>query len=249
MRASHLNKALYFKRTIMKILILLFMSLVITGCNKSYEERFLDGYAELEIHQLESKDAPKNNIDYQGNYKNVKDTKKALSTLKANIGTADGIANVYETPDSSEKQCVVVLRKEATATTKTHELGHCFHLILYNVLGEKAASVLKDSIGETNGDTPYVIEPFAEVVAATRAYKLDGNFKYLESRIIAIKSKPENDETKPYYAAIPLLETLKDFLVSNENIPQPIEQQILYVTENFYTNPDYNEMFFKLPKK
>ncbi|MDP5134638.1 hypothetical protein ORJ04_01570 [Rheinheimera baltica] len=138
----------------MKILVLLFMSLVITGCNDSYEERFLDGYAELEIHQFESKDTPQKNIDYQGNYKNVKDTTEALSTLKVKIGTADGIANVYETPDSSEKQCVVVLKKEATATTKIHELGHCFHLVLYSVLGEKAASVLKDSIGDT------VIHPF-----------------------------------------------------------------------------------------
>jgi len=212
------------------------------------DKRFLAGYAELEIHQFESKDAPKNNIDYQGNYKNVKDTAEALSKLKRKMNTADGAANVYETADSSEKQCVVVLRKEATETTKIHELGHCFHPVLFKVLGEKAASVLKDNFWDTSSETPYIIESFAEIIAATRAYKLDGDFEYLESRIKAIESKPVNDDTKPYYAAIPLLKKLKAFLISNENIPQPIEEQVLYVTEEFYINPEHNKMFFKLPK-
>ena len=76
----------------------------------------------------------------------------------------------------------------------------------------------------------------------------DGDFEYLESRINAIESKPVNDDTKPYYAAIPLLKKLKAFLISNENIPQPIEEQVLYVTEEFYINPEHNKMFFKLPK-
>lgn len=233
----------------MKIIVLLCISLLITGCNDTFEERFLDGYAELEIHQFETKETPKKNIDYQGNYKNVKNTAEAITKLKEKIGQNAGIANVYVTPDGSKKQCIVVLKKDASATTKTHELGHCFHQILFDVLRENAVSVLEDSIDGTNSDTPYVLEPFAEVVAAARAYKLDGNFDYLESRVKAIKLKPMNDDTKPYHVAIPLLETLKTFLVSSENIPESIEEQVIYITEEFYTNPVYNKMFFKLPQE
>ena len=98
--------------------------------------------------------------------------------LNAAEGNPNALTDVFEVLGIGAKQCVVI-KNEISRVTMTHELGHCFHPILFDVLENKRPSIFNNDIKNKSENSAYIIEGFAEVVAATRAYKIDGNFDYL----------------------------------------------------------------------
>ncbi|MFW1429221.1 hypothetical protein ACEWBX_22545 [Vibrio parahaemolyticus] len=255
----------------MKLLIIFIVVIGLFGCDQTKNEatttdevvirdeeqsditrnvEILGGYAQLEVHRLEVITPVKNSVSYISGYrygeKEVKNTKNAVDLLREELNLAKGnpnaITDVFEVLDTGDKQCVVI-KKEISRVTMTHELGHCFHPILFAVLERKYPSILNDDIKNVSKNSPYIIEGFAEVVAATRAYKIDGNFDYLKSRKEEITSKELDEYTHVYYEAVPLLNKLEKYLVSEKEVPNSIELQIEYITENFYTNKKYNDGF------
>lgn len=255
----------------MQLLIIFIVTIGLLGCNEPKNEavtsaqvittdteqhdiarnsKILGGYAKLELHKLNSSSPIQNRVSYISGYlyekEEVKDTKNAVDLLKQRLAVAEGnpnaLTDVFEVLDTGTNQCVVI-KKEISRVTMTHELGHCFHPILFDVLEKKRPTIFNDDIKNESENSAYIIEGFAEVVAATRAYKVDGNFDYLNSRKSEISSKKLDKSTHVYYKAIPLLEKLEKYLVAEKGIPNSVQLQIEYITKNFYTNEKYNEGF------
>tara|TARA_B110000238_G_C16110345_1_gene432398 strand:+ start:1198 stop:1920 length:723 start_codon:yes stop_codon:yes gene_type:complete len=234
---------------------IVFTVLVAVGCSKPSDSlqitdranKFLGGYAEFEILELgDNGYKPQNAYNYLEGH-NQSDTLQAIdelsSKLKSKSDSTRAIANVFLTKPEALKQCIIVHRPQMTKSTLTHELGHCYNVIYFKKL-EKVAPDLYAVIEDEKEGSRFLIESFAEVAAATIAFRVDGNHSYLENRIKELKSMRRYEEMKPYTRSIPLLENLKGFL-QKSTLPASVSSQVDFMLDNFYLNPDFNTNIHK----
>jgi hypothetical protein len=230
------------KLSIRKTFSLLGLVICLYGCSDRPEE-FLGGFSEYEIVELHDNNyTPKNSYSYAlgHSYSSTEDAIEGISKIVSSSDSTKATANVFHVANSNKKQCVIVHRENMSQLTLNHELGHCFHPILFSHLEIKAPTILK-GIEDDKKWSDYYLESFAEIVAGTRSFSLDGDKSYIIKRIQEIESSSDSEKMLPYKRSIPLLKHLSDFLDSAD-LPASPEEQVNLILEKIYFEPKFNKV-------
>lgn len=175
-------------------------------------------------------------------YGSIKSKVAKISNQKSDV---NAIASVHLLENKINKECVIVYKKGISANVIKHEAGHCFTPVRYQF------PKFSKSNGSQNYNN-YLNELFADLVASTISYKLEGTFTYIDQRSLNIKNKGPN--AVDYKLAARSFDGLKSVLVnskmSDSSHEASIKKMLVAMSEKFppYTKEEYFENVKKYNK-